>query len=102
MPTLNLRTVGMSYIFEGFDAAGLDGRLVLAALTDVFGMAVAPLGSEVEGNSKINGIIIDRKAASWDVIRDWVETWIKSKGYQYVSWADDGLTRGAATLHFHP
>ena len=106
MPTLTLRSVGMSHILEGFPAAGIDGRGMLDALAESYGPAASPLSSGQAPGSEgvvVEGIIIDRKAASWGVLRDWVEVWFRDRGCLYVSWADDAQTPGtAATLHFHP
>ena len=98
MPTLTLRSLGMSHLVEGFSASGLDGRAMLDALSADHGAAVAPLGSADAPES----ILIDRKAAPWGVLRDWLAEWVGERGYAYVSWADDALASATkATLHFH-
>lgn len=102
MSTLRLRTVGMSHILEGFETAELDGRMMLDSLTQDYGLAVAPMAAGAGATSALDGIIIDRKATSWDALQSWIEDWVRTQGCLYVSWADDGLAKGAsATLHFH-
>ena len=108
MPTLMLRTVGMSYVIEGLVTAGLDAARLLDALEEVHGIAVAPMSTprtlepgDDERGLRIDAMIIDRRAVPWDALRDWLEAWVTRQGYVYVAWADDGRNPSASTLHFH-
>lgn len=103
MPTLTLRNVGMSYILERLEPSGLDGRALYQGLAETYGQAVAPMSaSPADADNGIDAVIIDRKAATWDALRAWLEGWVAAQGCQYVSWAEDALSSStSATLHFH-
>lgn len=108
MPTLTLRTVGMSYILEGIGPSGLDGGELHDALYARYGPAVAVLGTSASspGNDEvaaaIDALLIDRKAAPVDALREAIRSWIEGRGCRYISWAEDPLSGGAtSTLHFH-
>lgn len=109
MPTLTLRTVGMSYLIEGLGPSGLDPRGLLGALEDAYGPAAAPMitprtagpADPSGGEPPIDAMIVDRKAVPWEALRAWLEAWVTRQGCVYSSWADDGRDNTAATLHFH-
>ncbi len=108
MPTLTLRSVGVSYLIEGVEPSGLDPRMLLDALTGAYGLAVAPLSTprtlqplHDDDESSIDAMIVDRRAVPWDDLRSWLEDYVRSDGSVYAAWADDGRTQMTATLHFH-
>ncbi len=109
MPTLVLRSVGMSTVLEGLGPSGLDAEALLDDLALEYGQAVAALGtsrtpdsSPDPDESAIDSLIIDRKAATRDALRERLLAWVVARGARYASWAEDGLAAdGSSTLHFH-
>ena len=100
MPTLNLRRVGMSHIIERIGQSGLDGRALHESMVESFGPAVAVM-SAAGDDAPIDTLIIDCKAATWDILQAWLEGWVAARGSRYVHWANDVLANGSATLHIH-
>lgn len=95
MPTIRIRTVGVSYSIEGFEASGLDPGPLLAHLAAAHGPAVAAVGIPPEA------ILIDRKALSWSQALERIEAWVRARGFAKTSWVDAEPPAGsAATLHF--
>ncbi len=100
MPTLSLRSIGMSYLIEGLDASELDVGQFLDGLGAAYGPAVGPMG-DPEGPSEV-ALILDRKAADWSALLDRIAELIHGQGFGYVSWSEAPLARDVrATLHFH-
>ncbi len=101
MPTLTLRTVGMSYLIEGLKPAELDVSALNDALSAEYGPAVAVMNAAGRP-SEADAVIVDRKAVGWDSLKTWIEGWVTDQGCRYSSWVEDGLAPGhSATLHFH-
>ena len=109
MPTLTVRTVGMSYLIEGLVSDDINGIAMANALESLHGMAVAtmcvPRTADPAcdpGNSTIAGILIDRRATSSEALRDWIEAWLVSQGATYTAWVSNSIgTETSATLHFY-
>lgn len=96
MPTLHLRTLGVSYSIEGLARSNLEPAPLLSSLIAQHGEAVAAVGVPPEA------VLIDASAITWNDLLDWLETWVRTQGYSYASWARDASIQGAgATLHFH-
>ncbi len=109
MATLTVRTVGMSYLIEGLDPESVDARAMAKSLETLHGVAIATMEvprtadpAQDPGGAPIQGILIDRRALSWNALRDWIEGWLVERGATYTAWASDPLgTEVSATLHFH-
>ncbi len=109
MPTLTIRTVGMSLLIEGFDPSAIDVESLVADLEAVHGIALARLkvpkndAPDLDpGDSAIEAVLIDRKATSSDNLKRWLEDWVIARGATYTAWASNALgTEAVATLHFH-
>jgi hypothetical protein len=109
MPTLNVRTIGMSYLIDGLDPEAIDPIALSEGLKGLHGIAVATLKvpqtadpADDPGNSAIEAILIDRRATDWDALCDWLESWVMAQGATYTSWVTNPLSQEAsATLHFH-
>ncbi len=97
MPTLTLRSIGMSFAIEGVGACGLDGEGLFEALQSWHGLAAAAVGTPVET------VLIDRKAETWDSLMAWLESWVRAQGASDLCWTrqeEDAAEPGLATLEF--
>lgn len=102
MPTLTLRTLGMSYLLEGLDGPEIDATALRSSLTDSYGPAIAPMSISSAPEKPLAALIVDRKAAPWPDLLDKIERLVRDQGFGYAAWTDDPLTPGSrATLHFH-
>lgn len=92
MPTLSLRTIGVSYLIEGLGPSGLDADALLDDLAATLGPAVAPYGkpSEPGGPVVFDALLVDRKAASWDDLRDRLAAWVRGRGGRAALWTESG------------
>lgn len=96
MPTLHLRTLGVSYAIEGVAQSGLEPNQLLDALASLHGDAVAPVGVPTEA------VLIDHTVIPFDELQDWLESWVRTRGFAYATWGRDASLNGrSATLHFH-
>lgn len=96
MPTLRLRTLGVSYAIEGLVQSGLDAADLLDDLEHLHHEAISPVGVPTEA------VLVDHSVIPFDALQDWLESWVRAHGFGYASWGRDASLNGAsATLHFH-
>ncbi len=108
MPTMLLRTVGMSYLIEGIATTGLDAERLRDAMAERYDAAMAVMSTprsleiaDTDGPSPIDAVILDRRAEDREALMAWIAAYIETLGYSYREWAADGLDGSTATLHFH-
>lgn len=108
MPMISIRGVGMSFVIDGVESAGIESEALLNRLESTYGFAAASI-RDVEASRKrgdrgtppIACLIVDRKADDFEAILDQIERWFHEQGFGFAAWSIDPLVAGTATLHFH-
>lgn len=101
MPTLSLRSVGMSYLIEGLGPAALRSAQLHASLSDQYGPAVAVMGELDAHSGAPEALILDRRAVSWTPLCEQLSTWVQDQGCACTGWSEQDPTPGRrATLRY--
>lgn len=88
MPSVVVRTIGVSVAVEGLRPAGFEPAAFLDILSSRLGEAVAGIGDPVEH------VLIDRQALHWDAILQTVEEWLKTQGAVVATWEVSRCMKG--------
>lgn len=78
MPRLTIRKVGMSYLVSGLNGSGLDVDQLRRQMAAAYGIALGVMGEVARSGKKnpVAGLIVDRKAESWEEFLRRLSEWI--------------------------
>src|SRR4051794_17635911 len=78
MPHLTIRRLGMSYLVAGLDGSGLDVEKLRQAMVAAYGIAVGVMADATDSveEESIEGLIVDRKAESWEGFLGRLNGWV--------------------------
>ncbi len=97
MAVLKLRTLGASYLIDGFDRRSEEAEGLFEALEARYGQAVAAVrqAEPVGSRHALQALLVDRKCGEREALKESVSMALESAGRRPISWSAELTDKGA-------